>query len=202
MNVSRILPLCMNCNRFLEPAEQNPDRMDCKSCGYSIDVNDLLKSVDGFLNGEPQRGRKIESPTAGCDNPNCWVCSLTRELEQSAKEAEEMTMTRKGHEEVSEMPRQPGVPEMLRAAAATFEERNATYGDAYKGYGPVMSALFPQGLWLNEVDDWNRAGVFFMMVGKMMRIAANLATGGHKDSAHDLIVYSAMMEELTNEKAK
>lgn len=89
------------------------------------------------------------------------------------------------------------VPERLRAAANTYEERNKLYGDNYKNFGKVMEAMFPNGLVLAGANDWNRFGIFVQMVSKMTRYAINLSKGGHKDSAHDLAVYSAMLEELT-----
>lgn len=93
----------------------------------------------------------------------------------------------------------PTVSTNLHEAAATFEQRNKLYGDNYKRFGCVMGALFPNGIELISNDDWNRFGVFFHMVGKVTRYAVNLKDGGHKDSAHDMIVYAAMLEELTQE---
>ena len=89
------------------------------------------------------------------------------------------------------------VPQLLRQAAETFEERNKAYGDAYKNGGKVMHQLFPNGLTLNTEEEWIRFGVFTMIVSKMTRYAANMKSGGHKDSAHDLAVYAAMLEEMT-----
>lgn len=88
-------------------------------------------------------------------------------------------------------------PDFLELGAETFRSRNATYGDTYRQFGEVMSAMFPEGLSVYDVDDWNRLGVFVMCVGKLCRYSANLIEGGHKDSAHDLMVYAAMLEELT-----
>lgn len=96
--------------------------------------------------------------------------------------------------------RQDTVPGILREAAATYEQRNPLYGDAYKHYGSAMMAFFPQGLYINEPEDWNRFGLFSMMVSKMTRIANNITVGGHRDSSLDLSVYAAMMTELTEEK--
>lgn len=92
------------------------------------------------------------------------------------------------------------VPGILREAAQTYEQRNPLYGDAYKHYGPTMMAFFPQGLFINEPEDWNRFGLFSMMVSKMTRIANNITVGGHRDSSLDLSVYAAMMTELTEQK--
>lgn len=91
------------------------------------------------------------------------------------------------------------VAESLRDCATTYEERNAQYGDSYKNLGKVMVELFPDGLTLETVDDFNRFGCFFEMVNKMQRYSHNFSTGGHKDSTHDISVYSQMLEELDNE---
>lgn len=99
---------------------------------------------------------------------------------------------------VVDLPRD--VPSILREAAGQYEVKNPLYGDAYKAYGPTMLTFFPQGLFINEESDWVRFGLFSMMVSKMNRIAANIATGGHRDSALDLATYAAMMVEQTEEK--
>lgn len=92
------------------------------------------------------------------------------------------------------------VPELLREGAELFEQRNALYGDNYKTYGAVMVAMFPEGLPdLVTVNDHNRFGLFVQLVAKLTRYGANLSSGGHVDSARDMKVYAAMLEELTEE---
>jgi hypothetical protein len=89
------------------------------------------------------------------------------------------------------------VPELLREGAKTYEERNAIYGDNYKHWGHAMAAMFPNGLTLKTADEWNRFGVFVQIASKLTRYAESMTRGGHIDSAHDMCVYSAMLEELT-----
>lgn len=91
------------------------------------------------------------------------------------------------------------VPEMLREAAATYEERNKLYGDNYKSFGIVMASLFPLGIRLLSVDDFNRFGVLVQVVSKLTRYAENFGRGGHDDSLLDLAVYSQMLRELDEE---
>jgi hypothetical protein len=91
------------------------------------------------------------------------------------------------------------VPEILRECAATYEERNKLYGDNYKKFGHVMKAIFPKGLWAYTPEEFNRLGIFVQCVSKLTRYAESLEKGGHKDSAHDLSVYAAMLEELTDD---
>jgi hypothetical protein len=88
------------------------------------------------------------------------------------------------------------VPERLRELAKLYEERNAIYGDDYKRHGDIMRALFPQGLVLNNAEDFNRYGVFKELVTKLSRYAAQWNNGGHHESLNDLAVYSAMLQEL------
>lgn len=91
------------------------------------------------------------------------------------------------------------VPEMLREGADTYEERNKLYGDNYKRHGLVMSALFPNGVQLNTMDDHNRFGILTQKVAKLTRYCQNFTTGGHADSLHDDMVYTAMLAELDGE---
>ena len=47
------------------------------------------------------------------------------------------------------------------------------------------------------MDGFNRLGVFVQCISKVARYASSLPKGGHLDSAHDLMVYAAMLEEVT-----
>jgi hypothetical protein len=88
----------------------------------------------------------------------------------------------------------------LEEALKTYIDRNKKYGNNYKRFGHVMVALFPDGLTLSSVDDFNRYGVIFMKIAKLSRYVTNPKVG-HQDSVHDDIVYSAMLEELDAEIA-
>lgn len=86
------------------------------------------------------------------------------------------------------------VPEILHAAADTYEERNKVYGDNYKNVGNVMAALFPGGTGLLEAADFNRFHLLELIVVKLTRfVNAKLQ---HRDSIHDIAVYAAMLESL------
>ncbi len=88
------------------------------------------------------------------------------------------------------------VPELLQAAAQIYEERNKLYGDNYKHFGNFMQLLFPKGLCLNTVDDFNRFGVFIQIVSKITRYSQQFTNGGHADSLDDAAVYAMMLQEL------
>lgn len=92
----------------------------------------------------------------------------------------------------------PGGPaENLFTAAQTFSDRNKVYGDSFKKFGPVMVGMFPHGLCCKSIEDFNRLGAFVHCVDKLMRYASQFEKGGHKDSAHDLMPYAAILESLT-----
>ena len=91
--------------------------------------------------------------------------------------------------------------ENLSAGAKTFQARNAVYGGSFLTFGGVMAALFPDGLKIEagDRDSFNRLGVFVQIISKCCRYAAKFGSGGHQDSAHDLMVYAAILESLAKE---
>lgn len=97
----------------------------------------------------------------------------------------------------SDLPNKPTVPDLLRDGAHTYSLRNAAYGNNYKTFGPIMMQMFPDGLPVLDADGWNRFGVWMMLLNKVVRYAPSLQAGGHADTAHDIMVYGAMLEELT-----
>jgi hypothetical protein len=84
--------------------------------------------------------------------------------------------------------------DILAEMAETYRERNKVYGDNYKRVGDVMTAMFPDGVWLHAAEDYNVWHLFELMVVKMTRFANSGLT--HEDSIHDLAVYAAMVESL------
>ena len=94
----------------------------------------------------------------------------------------------------------PTVPEILHQAAETYDQRNKLYGDNYKRWGAIFNLMFPEGVKISSTEDANRLGIFVQCLSKMTRYAESFNDGGHQDSAHDMCVYSAMLEELTERK--
>lgn len=86
--------------------------------------------------------------------------------------------------------------QILEQGAMTYRVRNAHYRNNYHEHGDVMKALFPVGVKLTSPEDQARFGVLTQCVAKLTRYAAQWPKG-HADSAHDLMVYAAMLEELT-----
>lgn len=90
---------------------------------------------------------------------------------------------------------------LLAAAAMTFEQRSKVYGDNYIRFPHALLALFPNHTIpeISNAADASRLQLLIQILNKLTRYAENLTKGGHKDSAHDIIVYAAMLESETNE---
>lgn len=91
------------------------------------------------------------------------------------------------------------VDKILTEAAKTYKERHKSYGDNYKHYGAAMMGIFPGGLKIDTAEEFVKLGLLHNIVTKITRYAQNIKRGGHKDSAHDAMVYCAMLEEMTDE---
>jgi len=76
----------------------------------------------------------------------------------------------------------------------TFKQRGEVYGDNYKQVGEVMKVLFPDGIILNSVMDFNTYSIFDLITVKLTRFAQSKMK--HIDSIHDIAVYCAMLESL------
>jgi hypothetical protein len=105
-----------------------------------------------------------------------------------------MKTTLKNHFKMGKEKMNKDAAKILEDMAETFRERNKVYGDNYKTVGEVMVALFPKGVNLKTVDDYNVWHLFELMVVKITRFANNGLK--HKDSIHDAAVYAAMVESL------
>jgi len=84
--------------------------------------------------------------------------------------------------------------QILEKMAQTYKERNQIYGDNFMTMGPVMSALFPQGITLKTQNDFIMFHLLDWLVGKLTRFVNTGMT--HVDSIHDLAVYAAMIEMM------
>lgn len=174
-------------------------KMKCKVCNFESKLPDDLESCVGktfecpFCEARFRVGKVLVSDLTNNDLPISKFDSDNFELLKTLDElAERMKSDLNKSAE-------PTVPEILQGAAETYRERNAIYKDNYKDFGAVMLGLFPNGLHVTDKESYNKLGLIVMCVGKLTRYCSNLEVG-HKDSAHDLMVYAAMLEEITNEK--
>ena len=90
--------------------------------------------------------------------------------------------------------------ELLKEKSELYISKSKEYGSTYKDFGKVAAALFPGGLKIITEDEWNRFGVYVMLIHKMMRISRKIFNAEISvDSIKDMQVYAAMLEELCNE---
>lgn len=90
----------------------------------------------------------------------------------------------------------PRPDKTLGLLADLYRDRNAAYGDSYLTFGPVMEAMFPDGLVLRSAEDWNRFALFFLTVVKVHRYAMRFHDGGQQDSLDDIAVYAQMLRHV------
>lgn len=88
------------------------------------------------------------------------------------------------------------VEDLLAEKIEMFKEKGKEYGHSYKEFGPVMQKFFPKVEM--SIEEWNRCGIFFMLIHKMMRLANSDIK--HIDSIKDIQVYGAMLEEMVLEE--
>lgn len=89
---------------------------------------------------------------------------------------------------------------ILAAGAETFIKKSSEYGNSVRQYGDVMTALFPEGVTLDTPQAWTHMGVFQQVVHKVCRAANTMVAGQPSvDSAHDMMVYSAILQDLYEE---
>ena len=87
--------------------------------------------------------------------------------------------------------------EILADGAKTFRERRKLYKDNYLRIGHVMHELFPEGLFVKGPEMWNKLHLYFMTMVKATRLAVTELN--HTDSAHDAMVYNAMLTGIMEE---
>lgn len=194
---------CPHCSIWFDSVRMIGDLIKCGRCDKSFCVDISYASKDRPAAFVPPGAARNNKTSFELKDGKCSHCGVRNTVPAALEELEQVRCS--ACRQWFTFKTDNGamtVPEILVAAAKTQEQRNKLYGNSYKRFGTVMKALLPDGIELNTEDEWNRFGVFFHAVGKITRYAANLKTGGHKDSAHDLVVYGAMLEELTEEETK
>jgi hypothetical protein len=88
---------------------------------------------------------------------------------------------------------------ILDGMKRTAQERHEVYGDSFLTFGKIAAALWPNGLAVGTEEEFARLGVLVQILSKLCRYSAT--PQGHIDSAHDMAVYSAILELLTEDLA-
>jgi hypothetical protein len=82
--------------------------------------------------------------------------------------------------------------DMLRIAAALFEQRASNYRDNHERLGGMLAAAFPEGIDLKTPEDHARFALLSLVLVKLTRYTVQWESG-HADSINDAIVYLAML---------
>ena len=78
-----------------------------------------------------------------------------------------------------------------------FEERKDQYGNNYLYWGEVMDKLYPEGLTVKGVNDWNKLGVLVQIVSKLTRYTTgNSDKEIINDTLNDMSIYSQMLAKI------
>lgn len=148
-------------------------KLTCSNCGY-----------DPIKGGKPEA--EVVETIKGDGAPDPFIC-------------QEKTPHMLMEEELFDKEYVNPIAARLIELAWIAEEKGREYGETHDKFGPVMKALFPEGIHAVSTEDWNRIGVINMIVHKLMRYVANMKNGGHLDSANDLSVYGAILAEVTKQ---
>lgn len=65
---------------------------------------------------------------------------------------------------------------LMDEAKERYKEKGKAYGHTYRNFGPLMTALFPNGLEVYTEEDWDKLGLLQMICHKLLRVA-NLIHG-------------------------
>lgn len=98
----------------------------------------------------------------------------------------------------NDSPKRHHPAKILRECAETFAERNKIYGENWRNIGPALAALFPNGITLRTAEEFGRFHLLDLMMTKISRLAVSGIE--HQDSAHDCVVYNAMLEAFIREQ--
>jgi hypothetical protein len=87
--------------------------------------------------------------------------------------------------------------EILTALADLYRNKNKQHGDNLPKFGKVMAAMYPQGYpAITTAEDFERAHIFFLIVGKLTRFAGAATHDAAYESMTDMPVYCAMYLSL------
>lgn len=167
-----------------------PGDVVCRKCLRSAqDVKNGLASIECL--GAPP----LHTPRSSYEpRVNCHKCKGSMDLVDDVWTCSKCGYSLRRPEDI----RNPA--DILRDGADQFAAKDRLYGSSYKSVGQLMAVLFPSGLTVSDAKSWNRLCILIQIVGKFHRYSANLSTGGHEDSAHDMMVYSAMLKEVTEQE--
>lgn len=89
------------------------------------------------------------------------------------------------------------IDKILEDMRITFKDRNERYSENWRSMGPIMTALYPEGIILRTEEDFVKFSLFEWALGKFVRFAR---TGHqHQDSLLDAAVYLCILNAYLDE---
>lgn len=92
----------------------------------------------------------------------------------------------------------PTALDNLEAITDLYRERSLLYKDNYKVAGVIFKQLFPTGVNIETIEDYNRMAIWMQIINKVIRYSYNWDKG-HNDSLNDIAVYTMILKELDDE---
>lgn len=89
--------------------------------------------------------------------------------------------------------------ELIAAGLETYKQKAEIYGDSYIRHGAVMQAMFPNGITIDNANDFARFIILNHKISKLCRYTKDFHNP-HQDSIHDDGVYSFILEELDQDE--
>jgi len=87
--------------------------------------------------------------------------------------------------------------DILTKLAELYRSKNQEHGDNLPKFGKVMAAMYPNGYpAILTAEDFERAHIFFLVVGKLTRYAGAATKEAAHESMTDMPVYCAMTLSL------
>lgn len=142
-----------------------------------------------------------ELDIALCDATNVTVLSTRLTVPDIAACIDELPV-RNGAASIHAVPPREAIhrlEDIFNGMKRTARERHDVYGDSFLTFGRVATALWPAGLSVGTEEEFARLGVLVQIISKLCRYS--VSPQGHADSAHDMAVYSAILELLTEDLA-
>lgn len=162
-----------------------------ENCNADIHNRRALKTFGCEVEGTSCEKCKVRIYTNESRPPNCVAMQHLKPARRPGADVEVQKT-----ENVEPKPKMTDgeiVAEIMQEMAATFKERNTTYGSNYKQVPKLVEVLFPEGVppELIMSDQWH---LFELILVKLSRFAVSKLS--HVDSIHDMAVYSAMIEMI------
>jgi hypothetical protein len=79
-----------------------------------------------------------------------------------------------------------------------YKDKNAQYGNGHHVAGQLLIHLFPQGIKLETVGDFNRFSLINHIINKLIRYCRQFEAPLEDDHMKDMAVYAAMLMEIDN----